>query len=121
MHTRPKEDKVKINRFFVQELASLLGKLAAQKRSDGTTLLDETLVVWGSEMALGNHLNNPVPFVVAGGGGALKLGHYADLQDHPRHTRLLVTALKTLGIEDVQVLGDLRGENDQGPLNGLRG
>jgi len=121
MHTRPKEERVRINQYFVKELASLLGKLDAQKRPNGTSLLDETLVVWGSEMAVGNHLNNPVPFIVAGGGGAMKQGHFATLEERPRHTRLLVTVLKSLGIEDVESLGDLRGENDMGPINSLRG
>jgi Protein of unknown function (DUF1552) len=121
MHARPKEEKVRINQYFVKELASLLGKLDAQKRPDGTTLLDETLVVWGSEMAVGNHLNNPVPFILAGGGNALKQGYFANLEERPRHTRLLVTILKTLGIDDVEALGDLRGDNDMGPINILRG
>ena len=61
MHAGTKSERITINRYFVGVVASLLQKLADAQ------LLDDTLVVWGSEMAIGNHLRNPVPFFVFGG------------------------------------------------------
>ena len=122
MHTRTREEKVSINKWFVGELAYLLGKLEGHRFADGTTLLDETLVVWGTEMAVGNHLNYPIPFVVAGGGqsGYFKLGRWMNLASRPRHTRLLVSVAQAMGVEDVQGLGDFQGDGDRGALEELR-
>lgn len=122
MHARTRDEKVKINGWFVSQFASLLDRLEAQKLGNGGSLLDETLVVWGTEMAVGNHLNSPVPYILAGAtsSGYFKRGAWKTLGGTPRHTRLLVSVLHAMGLDEVTELGDLRGPNDRGALDELR-
>lgn len=122
MHTGTNAERVLINRYFAGRVAALLGKLAAVTRPDGTSLLDETLVVWGSEMAVGNHLRNPVPFVVAGGprDGYFDQGKLLALRDPHRTTQLLVSVAHAFGLERLTQLGDLDDALSRGPLPGAR-
>jgi Protein of unknown function (DUF1552) len=121
MHAGTRAEKVAINQYFAGVMARLLSKLAAVQRPDGTTLLDETLVVWGTEMAVGNHLRNPVPFFIAGGHptqGYFKQGTLLDLPTPQRTTRLLISAMEAMGVTGVSTLGDLTDELSRGPLPG---
>jgi len=63
----------KVNRYHVQMLGYLIQKLDAIKEGDGT-LLDHSLVLYGSNMGNSNqHLHYDVPAVLVGGaGGRLK-------------------------------------------------
>lgn len=121
MHTGTRAEKVAINRYFVGLVAQVLTKLDAVKRSDGTSLLDETLVVWGSEMAIGNHLKDPVPFILAGGSrpgeGFFHQGRVLEAAG-ARTTRLLVSAMHAFGLTGTSTLGDLTDERSRGPLTG---
>lgn len=121
MHTGTKAEKVAINRYFVGLVAQLLSKLDAVKRADGSSLLDETLVVWGSEMAIGNHLKDPVPFVIAGGSrpgeGFFHQGRVLEANG-ARTTRLLVSVMHAFGLTSTSTLGDLIDERSRGPLPG---
>ena len=62
-----------LNRYHVQMLGYLIKKLADQKEGDGT-LLDHSLVLYGSNMGNSNqHLHYDVPHILVGGaGGKLK-------------------------------------------------
>lgn len=119
MHTGNRTDKVRINQFFVGAAARLLAKLEAVKRPDGSSLLDETLVVWGTEMAVGNHLRDPVPFFVAGGpqNGLLNSG-LLELTEGHRTTRLLLSVMQAMGVTPPPYLGDLSDESSRGALPG---
>jgi len=105
MHTGTGADKQAINTWFVGQLAGMLDVLEATPGSTGGSLLDETLVVWNTEMAVGNHLNERIP-VILGGGGAFPGNRFVAFEEPPRHTRLLVSVLHALGIDDVDALGD---------------
>lgn len=113
MHTGTGAEKQSINAWFAGQMASVLDTLEATPGSLGGTLLDETLVVWGTEMAVGNHLNERIP-VVLGGGGAFPGNRYLWFDEPPRHTRLLVSLLRALGIDDIDALGDFPDE--RGPI-----
>jgi hypothetical protein len=121
MHAGTRAEKATINRYFAGLGASVLSKLDAVKRTDGTSLLDETLVVWGSEMAIGNHLKDPVPFIVAGGAkpgaGYFHQGRLLEV-DRQRTTRLLISALHAFGLTTTTALGDLTDDSSRGPLPG---
>ncbi len=121
MHSGTNAQKLEINRWFVEEFARLLAKLSAAKFEDGSSVLDETLVVWGTEMAVGNHLNAPIPFILAGGGqnGFLKLGRWANLSTRPRHTRLLATLFEVMGLPQTGPIGDFTDETSVGILEEL--
>jgi hypothetical protein len=53
----------------------LLDRLASIAEGGGT-LLDNTLVVWGGELATGSHQFQNWPVVMAGGGAGFAMGRY---------------------------------------------
>jgi hypothetical protein len=75
---RKKQEKIqRINRFHVEQLAYLLGKLKATKEGD-KSLLDQVMLVYGSGIGDGNrHNHDDLPILVAGhGGGTVKCGRH---------------------------------------------
>lgn len=67
-------------RFFIQKFADLLAALdSIEEDSDGTTVLDNTLVVLASDYGNGNgHGSNKLNFVLAGNTGAARNGYHFD-------------------------------------------
>lgn len=56
-------------RYYAEQLANLAKRLREQVFEDGTTLLDHTLILWGSEMATADtHQSKGWPLVAVGGG-----------------------------------------------------
>jgi uncharacterized protein (TIGR02266 family) len=74
----------KIDRHHVQQLAYFLGRLREVREGEGT-LLDGSMVVYGSAMSDGNkHLCTDLPTVLAGrGGGTLGPGRHLRYADVP--------------------------------------
>jgi hypothetical protein len=66
----------KIDTYYSQKFANLVGMLDGIKNSDGSTLLDGTATVWFQEMSDGNaHNLNNLPIIQAGScGGYFKTG-----------------------------------------------
>lgn len=59
--------------WFAERLASLARRLKGYTDSDGRTVLDNTVIVWTTEVAEGNHSSKDMPFTVVGNlGGTLK-------------------------------------------------
>jgi hypothetical protein len=99
-----------LNTYHVALFAYFLEKLRATPDGDGT-LLDHSLVLYGSGMSDGNqHNHTDLPIVLAGGAsGRLKGGRHLR---HPKNTpmaNLLVAMLDTLGIP-TDKFGDSNGE-----------
>jgi hypothetical protein len=99
-----------LNTYHVGLFAYFLEKLRATPDGDGT-LLDHSLVLYGSGMSDGNqHNHTDLPIVVAGGAsGRMKGGRHLR---HPKNTpmaNLLVALLDTLGIP-TDKFGDSNGE-----------
>jgi hypothetical protein len=121
MHAGTRAEKATINRYFAGLVASVLKRLDDTRRSDNTSLLDETLVVWGTEMAIGNHLKDPIPFIIAGGAkpseGYFHQGKLLEVSQQ-RTTRLLISAMHAFGMTSTQTLGDLTDDTSRGPLPG---
>lgn len=72
--------------------------------SDGHTLLQESVVFFGSELSEPNtHGNRDMPFLLAGGGGGLRGGrwinHADTAQNRNSHNNLLVSILNLFGDE----------------------
>jgi hypothetical protein len=67
----------RINRFHIEQVAYILGKLKSVKEGD-KTLLDQSMIVYGSGIGDGNrHNHDDLPILVAGhGGGRLKTGRH---------------------------------------------
>ena len=108
---------VQINAWHAGEVAYLLDALEAVPEGDGT-MLDNTLVVWGNELADGwTHSQRPIPLVLAGGaGGQLETGRYIDY-GQARHNGLLVSICNLMGLSEVTSFGSL--DDGSGPLAGL--
>jgi hypothetical protein len=112
-----RDQLTKIYTWYAERIAAFLDKLAAIPEGDGT-LLDHTLVVWGSEVGKGNnHSFDRIPFVLAGGcGGKLVMGRYLTYDGVP-HNRLLVSLCQLLGLDGVTTFGTT--DQGSGPLAGL--
>jgi hypothetical protein len=82
----------KINVFYAEQFAYLLGKLDAVRETDGKTLLDHSLVWWSSEVGTGGHSLDNLPCVVAGGAGAFRMGRSLVVPKQPHNALLLAIA-----------------------------
>lgn len=107
---------IKINNWYAQQFAYLLQRLKSIPEGEGT-MLDNTLVVWGNELAKGNaHSHHPTPFVLAGRcGGRVQTGRWLQY-DQNNHCQLLVAIGQAMGM-DLQSFGDM--DEGQGALPNL--
>ncbi|HUF23566.1 MAG TPA: DUF1552 domain-containing protein [Vicinamibacterales bacterium] len=100
-----------INKHHASLLPYFLEKLQAADEGDGT-LLDKTLVMYGSPMANGNlHNHRNCPLILLGrGGGVLDGGVHIKAADGTPMANVMLTLMHRLGLEDVQTFGDSTGE-----------
>ena len=76
-------DWLKVNRFFVEQVAYIARRLAAIQEGP-RTLLDNTMLLYCSSMLNGNHDASQLPVVVLGGGGGrIQGGRVLDYKDKP--------------------------------------
>jgi hypothetical protein len=99
-HGGAKEKQAKlrqINRFHIEQLAYLLGKLRAVREGEGT-LLDNCMIVYGSGISDGNaHNHDNLPILVAGqGGGTLKAGRHVRYPKETPLTNLYLSMLERM-------------------------
>lgn len=100
----------KINRFHVDQFAYILNRLKAIKESDGSTLLDNCMIVYGSCISDGNaHNNENLPILLAGkGGGTLRVGRHLRFDEETPMTNLFVSMLDRMNVP-VDRFGDSTG------------
>lgn len=114
------EALTRINVWYAEQLAYLIGALDAIPEGDGT-MLDNTVVFWCNELERGNsHSRNNAHYVVAGGAGHFKMGRclkFPYAQD-VKHNNLLLSLVHAMGIED-ESFG--RPDWCSGPLPGMTG
>jgi len=103
------EKLVKIQNYHLTLFTRLLEKLNTTQDGDGS-LLDHSLILYGSNMSNSNaHNHFPLPTLVLGGGaGTMKGGHHIKQPDHTPMTNVLLTMLHKAGVE-VESLGDSTG------------
>jgi hypothetical protein len=103
------EKNVRIQTFNINQFKGFLDKLQAMPDGDGT-MLDHTLLLYGSNMSNSNaHDHYPLPNVVVGGAaGKMKGGRHLKYADHTPMTNLLVTMLDKVGVTQ-ETLGDSSG------------
>ncbi|MEM9074928.1 MAG: DUF1552 domain-containing protein, partial [Myxococcota bacterium] len=107
-------------RWYAERFAHLLDMLDAIPDGDGFSVLDNSFVVWGSEIGVGwNHDVSNVPFVVAGGAaGRMVGGRHLDLRGmNLQHNRVLVDCFRAMGVGDVSTWGST--DNGSGGVPGL--
>jgi hypothetical protein len=107
----------KVNSWYAQQVAYLVGKMDAIVEPNGKTMLDNSLVIWTNGLGKGNnHTRDNIPWVLLGSaGGYLATGRF--LQFNNAHNDLLVTILNAMGLRDEKTFGD--PTLCKGPLPGL--
>jgi len=88
-----------INRYHTSLLAYFLEKLHSTPDGDGT-LLDHSLILYGSSMSNGNqHDHDPLPVLIAGGASGALLGdRHIVAAPHTPMSNLLLSILGKLGV-----------------------
>lgn len=114
-HHNENEERIrqfeKINRYHVSLVPYLLARLQATPDGDGT-LLDNTVVMYGSPMGNPNYHNHKrCPLFFAGkGGGALQGGLHLKAPDGTPMANVFLSLLHGLGLDDIAAFGDSTGE-----------
>jgi hypothetical protein len=104
----------KINEYHVKTFAYLLDKLKKTPDGDGT-LLDHTLLVYGSSISDGNaHTHDNLPLLLIGGAaGQVKGGRHIKYPNETPMTNLLLSMIDKSGIQAPEKLGDSTGRLDR--------
>jgi hypothetical protein len=92
-------DHAKINNYHVQLFAKFIDRLRSTPDGDGS-LLDHSLIVYGSGMSNGNgHTPSPLPFAMVGGlSGRMKGNRHIVLSEQPSANALLAIG-RLFGVE----------------------
>ena len=104
-----------INRFHVAQLAYLLKRLKAIPEGEGT-LLDHSMICYGSGLSDGNrHNNEDLPVLLAGrGGGSIDPGRHIRFEHETPMCNLFLSMLDRVGVS-APFIGDSTGR-----LSGLK-
>ncbi len=103
------ERVTKVNAMHMELFAGFVKKLQATPDGDGT-LLDRTVIVYGSGLADGNrHTHEDLPVAVVGGGDTLRLGQHIVCARNTPMTNLFLTLLDRMGVP-TESLGDSTGQ-----------
>jgi hypothetical protein len=105
-----------IDRYHISILAYLVEKMMTVEEAGGTTLLDHSMVLYGSGISDGdlhNHINLPV-ITVGKGGGGFRTGQHWKCRPETPMSNLLLSMLNQAGVP-VDRFGD-----STEPLPGLR-
>ncbi|WP_395750594.1 DUF1552 domain-containing protein [Prosthecobacter sp.] len=95
----------RINQFHVEQLAYLMGKMKAVDEGGGTTMLDNVILQFGSNMFNGDsHDGRNLPMILAGhGGGGITGGRVLDFgpqsEEQQRACNLYLTIAQQMGVK----------------------
>jgi hypothetical protein len=97
-----------INHHHMEQFAHFLQKLQATPDGDGS-LLDHTMIVYGSGISDGNrHNHDDLPVLLAGGGRSFKTGRHVKLSESIPVANLYLSMLDAMGVP-TDKLGDSQG------------
>jgi len=101
---------VKVQRYHVERFAEFVDKLAHIPDGENS-LLDNSMLLYGSNMSNSDRHNNyPLPTILVGGGaGTLHGGQHIDLPERTTMSNLLLTMLNKAGLEKKE-FADSTGE-----------
>ena len=105
------EDFARINRYHVGQLPYFLEKLQSLEEGDGT-LLDKTMIMYGSPMGDPNvHNHRRVPFFLVGGANGKLAGNtHVKAPDGTPLANVMLGAMHKLGMEESTSFGDSTGD-----------
>ena len=94
-----KEYKI-ISRWHVERLQRMMDKMALIDEG-GSSLLDNSLMLFGAGMSQGNtHSGSNIPILLAGkAGGAMKTGRHIQTAKNTQHSNFLLSVLQKMGVE----------------------
>jgi hypothetical protein len=102
------EKVTQVNTHHMELFAGFVKQMKATPDGDGT-LLDHTMIVYGSGLSDGNkHTHTDLPVVVVGGGGAFSPGRHVVYPKDTPMTNLFLTLLDRMGVHPEQI-GDSTG------------
>ncbi|MGI9444203.1 MAG: DUF1552 domain-containing protein [Rubripirellula sp.] len=106
------DDLMRVDRFHMEQYFYILNRMDAIKEADGSSLLDNSLVTYGSGLGDGStHQYNDLPIVVAGGGRRVKSGQHINMPEGTPLANLWLTQAQLMGME-VDEFADSRGVID---------
>ena len=90
-----------INRWHHRQVAYLLGRLKNVQEPNGGTLLDNSMILYGSSLGDGDdHDEKDLPTLIAGGGaGTIKTGRQLKFEDKTDLSKLHLSFLRGLGLD----------------------
>jgi hypothetical protein len=107
-----------LNKYHMSLFVHFLEKLRSTPEGDGT-LLDNTLVLYGSGMSDGNqHLHHDLPLVLVGGARMLKGGRHLAFSAGTPMNNLLLAMLEKIDVRPER-FGDATGTAPLEPLSGV--
>ena len=100
----------KINRFHVDRLSYFLTRLSQVREANGKTLLDNSMVVYGSGISDGDrHNHDDLPIVLAGSGaGRIQTGRHIRYENGTPLCNLYLWMMRQMGAEATH-FGDSTG------------
>lgn len=105
------DDIAKIDTYYSEQFSYFLNKMRETKEADGSSLLDNSLIVYGGCISDGNrHDHHNLPVLLAGRGGrGLETGRLLEFPEYTPMNNLFSTMLEHIGMNDV-VFGDGNGK-----------
>jgi hypothetical protein len=103
------ERVTKVNTLHMELFAGFVKTLSDTPDGDGT-LLDHSIIVYGSGLSDGNrHTHEDLPVLLVGGGGAFHLGRHIVYPKNTPMTNLFLTLLDRMGVREERI-GDSTGQ-----------
>ncbi|MCA9128290.1 MAG: DUF1552 domain-containing protein [Planctomycetales bacterium] len=97
--TRMIDDLLKVDRFHMEQFAYLIERMESIQEADGNSLLDNTLMTYGSGLGDGStHQYNDLPIIVAGGGSRVTKGQHINLPEGTPLANLWLTQTQLMGL-----------------------
>src|SRR5689334_5340846 len=100
-------DWLKVNQFFLEQVAYVARKLDAIQEGP-RTLLDNSMILYCSSMLTGSHVNSQLPVILLGGaGGRIKGGRVLEYKEKPdrQMCRLYLSMMDKMNVR-LQKFGD---------------
>jgi hypothetical protein len=95
-------DWLKVNQFFISQLAYIAGKMAGIQEGP-RTLLDNSMLLFCSSMLTGNHEARQLPvLLLGGGGGRIRGGRVLDYREKPERQmcRLFLSMMDKMQVRE---------------------
>jgi uncharacterized protein DUF1552 len=117
-HHKGNEEKIlkvaKIERWYMERFARFVRTLDSMKEADGSSVLDNSMIVYGGGIGDGNrHNHDELPVVLAGkGGGTVTPGRHVKLSKSTPMANLFLSMLDRMGVK-ADRFGDSTGRLEE--------